>query len=453
MSDDLDLAPYDARAPLAPTVDLMTATGREIAAAWPVATRPAHVWTALDAADVRLYTEARAVAEASDLARAGRNAASLTVEAPVLVVAPVAVEQPRAAAPVSSDVVAAIRAGAARAGAHRGQQLTSSLPGVLERPPTEAELRIATDREARATLDREIRQQLVDPTGRMDGGASIGWHAWPTVSYGAIVTACRTVDVAPPSAPSAAAVAGVAVRRMSRAAGYRVDTLKRGSHWRVFRASTLANVGDSIGTVNVDVRLERGRIDVTHDSSSAATTLSVEVREAFAAARAACEIDGPTMARWAAGVLGSLRGIPSSLGRYWIPAPSVERWTEIADAIGPLKTSIGRWTSVDGIRDDLAIGLRTEVSNALTRIQAERDRAREAGKSDIGTRGATSAIVAIRDLRAKLDIMSPIVGQMDDARRMLATVESSLSDLADDTSIRGAMLEAYADDEAEDVAA
>lgn len=358
--------------------------------------------------------------------------------------APVAAPAPVQTLAVTDGAIAAIRASAARAGAQRGQSLTSTLPGVIA-GPTEAQQQAEADRMTRATLDTEIRRALVDTTGDKAGGASIGWRPWPTVSYSAIVGACERANLAPPSAPSAAAVAGEAVRAMSRAAGYRVDTVRRGSHWRVFRASAVAAIGDSIGTVKVDVRLTQGRIEVDHDGTAPAMTLAVEVREAFARARAACDIEGPALARWADGVIGALRGIPSCLGRYWIPGPAIARWEAIAAALASIGcvTVIGRWTSASDVREDLAIGLRSEVTTAIARITSERDRAREGGKADIGTRGATSAVVALRDLRQKLDVMRPIVGPMEDERRQLADLDQSLASLADDTAIRGAMLEMY----------
>lgn len=339
---------------------------------------------------------------------------------------------------LSDDQRAAVRARNAAAEATPTARARRNDEIAAERAEAEAK------RRAQAALDGAI---LVALSGSEGGtyphGAIVNWRPVGTIGFAVLEAAAIEGGATPPARRSTASMASSAVNAL-KAAGYKVETVKRGAHWRVYRsAGQRVALGESIGESIVNATL--GGFGGEELDLEGPATLAAIVREAFENARAESTLTSADVTSWLGDILDGWRAVPTCYGRWIAPGEITERWLRLAGALAKVGVVPARPAGVmarEDIRGEIETGLQTEVANLVSKITSARDRAREESKrGEIGIRAATTLINAIADARAKLTLFEVLVGPMAAARAELDTVAAELALIADDTAQRGANLE------------
>ena len=310
--------------------------------------------------------------------------------------------------------------------------------------PVETTAQVAA-REARAAraaaqsaLDNAIRVGLATGDGTYPHGCLVAWHPAGVRSWTSIAAAADAAGVQAPAQRSLRAIAADAVRAIE-GNGLRVEVVRRGKEWVVYRPAGTTEIGASIGDARVVAALEGETLTVVGPDDLCAT-----VTAAFEAARAEASIGSTEVTQWLGSILSTWRAVPTAYGRWVPPGEMTDRWVRLAVALA----ATGRWMparpagimSREDVRDELHTGLTGEVDSLIGEIANDRDRAHAAAK-ELGASAAATALGKVADLRIKLEMYECLTGPMPAARERLDALAADLATLTDDTAQRGAMLE------------
>lgn len=332
---------------------------------------------------------------------------------------------------LAADLPAPLRQGIEARRARRSQ------PTETDAQRTAREAREATAR-AQAALDDSIRIALTSEDGTYPHGCLVAWHPSGVRTWSTIAAAAEAAGVSAPAQRSLRAIAADAVRAIERD-GLRVETVKRGSEWVVYRPAPTAELGASIGDAHVLAQLVGEDLTVVGPDD-----LCAIVRDAFDAARREATIGSTEVTQWLAGILATWRAVPTAYGRWVPPGTCTESWLRLADALADAHLPVPRRPagvmSRDDIREELRTGLVGEIESLMGEIQNDRDRALAAAK-DLGARAAASALTKIADLRVKLGMYEMLTGPLTEERAALEAMATDLGSLTDETAQFGANLE------------
>lgn len=293
--------------------------------------------------------------------------------------------------------------------------------------------------EARDRLGGMIRIALAGGSdGEYRHGAIVAWRPSGDVAWDVVAAAAAAAGVAPPARRSDRAIASEAVRYVADR-GLRVETVKRGARWRVYRPTTVVAVGASIGAAYLVAELQGDTLQLEGPAD-----LAEIVRTAFSRARSEAMLGTSDVSAWLASILDAWAAVPTVYGRY-IAAPVVDRWRALAAALAdaglPVPRQPAAVASPDHVRDEIQAGLLSEVSARLAFIRERRARALSDGASDLGVKGAATAIADLDDLRAKLSTYELLTGPLPEARAEIDALASSLAPILDATTQRGVVIE------------
>jgi hypothetical protein len=340
---------------------------------------------------------------------------------------------------LAADVPAPLRAGIEAARARRANQPAAP----AQRTETDAQRAAREAREARAAaqaaLDSAIRIGLSSQDGTYPHGCLVAWHPAGVRTWSSIAAVAEDAGVPAPAQRSLRAIAADAVRSIE-GNGLRVEVVKRGKEWVVYRPAGTSEIGASIGDARVVAALEGDTLTVVGPDDLCAT-----VTRAFADARAEATIGSTEVTQWLGAILASWRAVPMAYGRWVPPGEMTERWVRLA---GALAAATGRWMparpagimSREDIRGELHTGLTSEVDSLIGEIANDRDRAHKAAK-ELGAAAAANALAKVADLRIKLGMYETLTGPMPEEHTRLDALAADLATLTDDTAQRGAMLE------------
>ena len=397
--------------------------------------------------DPRFYSGAAdelVTAQAAEPAPAGEPIPAPVVEAPAAPVAAIPTSDGYSyspEAPVSPNMSEAFRAGV-EAHRARARAARTARPEMTEAQRAHLE-RIESERRTRALVDGAITVALGASDGQYPNGCLVAWHPAGKRTWSVVAAAAEVAGFSPPTPRSHRAVASAAVRALE-SQGLKVQTVKRGAEWSVYRPAAVSALGESVGEARLLAALVGEELTLAGPDD-----LCAVVRGVWDAARAQAMVGSTEITAWLANILHNLRAVPTAYGRWVPPGACSERWCTLAAALAaarlPVPSRPAGVASREDMREEITAGLIGEVDGMVSAIRAQRARAVAGGSADkprdLGARAATTALDEITALLGKLSVYECLTGPLTETRRELANLQTELLPLVDDTVQMGMMIE------------
>lgn len=304
------------------------------------------------------------------------------------------------------------------------------------------------------TSDLVVAGQAAEGAGGLTCWEGMGPLGRPAIIE-ALAEAGLPADWAPVAA-TAKAHAGDAIRRLN-SRGFIVRAARRSdvqtasgvrpmwdARWIVARSAAAAGeVGGSAGKITVAIELRGEMISFEGDSN-----LSAEVEGIFHALRSEEVYQAGDVTAWIGRVLRARMGATKLGLGYYIPAGS--RPTANA-LIAAMATRWGRsWlcpalpvATTDELRTSLARGMEDDVRAIAQSIANATAAARDAKRADMTPGKAAAFIRSLGEIQDRLGAYRALCGDraIAPAQRLIVELLNDLGRLADDTAIRGSLLE------------